>query len=92
MADSGTIQRKDPDSTLDYTIDWTAWLGTDTISTSTWTIGSGLTKQTDTKTSKTATVWLTGGTAGTDYTATNRIVTVGGRTDERSMRVQVRQR
>src|SRR5207237_8913736 len=36
---------KDPNADLDYQFDWTAWLGTDTISTSTWSapIGSQIT-------------------------------------------------
>ena len=31
---------KDPDATLDYSFDWSPWLGTDTISTSQWFIDS----------------------------------------------------
>jgi hypothetical protein len=38
------------------------------------------------------TVWLSGGVAGTDYLVTVRIVTDGGRTDERSLTIRVRQR
>ncbi len=81
---------KDPDSTLDYTIDWTEWLaGTDTISTSTWIVPAGLTKVSDTKSLLTTTVWIRGGTAGTSYTVTNRIVTVNGRTDDRSINLVI---
>ena len=83
---------KDPNAVLDYTIDWSRWLGTDTISTATWTVQTGITKVTDSKTTTTATVWLSGGTAGTDYTVTCRITTVGVRTDDRSIKIQVRER
>jgi hypothetical protein len=83
---------KDPDAVLDYAVDWAAWLGTDTIATSTWTVPTGLTKTTDTKTATLATVWLSGGTDGSDYQVANKIVTAGGRTDERTLTIKVRQR
>ena len=83
---------KDPSAVLDYTIDWSTWLGSDTISTSSWTVESGITKDSDNNTTTTATIWLSGGTAGTDYTVTNTIVTAGGRTDQRSLLIAVRQR
>lgn len=37
-------------------------------------------------------VWLSGGTAGQDYDVACKIVTDGGRTDERTIRVPVRER
>lgn len=83
---------KDPDSILDYTIDWSAWLadsGADTIASSTWVVAAGLTNNNATRTSTTATVWLSGGTAGTTYRVTNRITTAGGRTADRSFDVVV---
>jgi len=83
---------KDPDAVLDYAIDWSRWLGSDTIQTSTWTVPPGLTEVTSSHTTTTATIWLSGGTAGETYTVTNRIVTAGGRTDERSIYLRVEQR
>lgn len=83
---------KDPDAILDYTVDWSRWLGTDTIATSQWTVPTGLTEVTATNTPTSATVWLSGGTAGQAYTVTNRITTSGGRTDERSVVINVRDR
>lgn len=83
---------KDPNAVLDYSIDWTVWLGSDTISTSAWTVPSGLTKDSDSKTTLITTAWLSGGTAGTDYIVTNRIVTAAGRTEDRSIAVYVRDR
>ena len=80
---------KDPADALDYLIDWTAWLGTDTISASTWTAPTGITKSAESNTTTRATVWVSGGTAGASYTLTNRIVTAGGRTAERSIRITV---
>ena len=85
---------KDPQAVLDYTIDWTKWLDEvgDAIATSTWVVPSGLTKVTETNTSKIATVWLSSGTDGTNYTVTNRITTAAGRTDDRSITIRVRER
>lgn len=83
---------KDPSAVLDYTIDWTDWLEADTISSSVWTVPTGLTKDSEATTTKKATVWLSGGTQGRFYTVTNRVVTAGGRTDERSIVLVVEQR
>jgi hypothetical protein len=80
---------KDPNAVLDYQIDWSTWLGTDTISSATWTVATGLTKTTDSKTTTTTTVWLSGGTAGTTYSVACRIVTAGGRTDDRTVQIKV---
>lgn len=83
---------KDPSSVLDYQLDWSAWLaGNDTISTSTWS-ASGITIDSDANTSTSATVWLSGGVAGNKYRVTNRIVTAGGRTAERTIEVTCAER
>jgi len=81
----------DPNAVLDYVVDWTAWLTTDTITASTWTVGTGITQTTPAPsfTTTKATIWLTGGTEGTTYRITNHITTAGGRQNERSFTVQV---
>lgn len=83
---------KDPNAVLDYTIDWTRWLAGDQIATSEWLAPSGLTKMADSKTAASATVWLSGGTAGELYTVTNRITTAGGRTEDRSFTIRAEER
>jgi len=83
---------KDPDGVLDYSFDWTDWLAGDEILTSDMIVPAGLTKDGEEHITAIATVWLSGGTAGTSYTATNRITTVGGRTDDRSITVRVKER
>jgi len=80
---------KDPSANLDYVVDWTSWLGADTIATSTWTVTTGATLGSTSYTTTTATAWLTGGTAGRTYTLTNQITTAGGRTDQRSFLIHV---
>ncbi len=83
---------KDPNAVLDYTWDWEDWLDSDTISSSSVTVQTGLTADSDTNTTTTATVWLSSGTLGEDYEVTNRIVTAGGRTEDRTIIIMVRER
>lgn len=84
---------KDPNAVLDYKWDWSAWLDpTETITTSTWIVPSGLTKDDEDNDDTTATVWLSGGTVGADYPVVNRVTTSEGRTDDRTMQIAVRER
>lgn len=83
---------KDPEAILDYVVDWSDWLVGDTIATSTWVADSGITIDDDDNTTTTATVWLSGGTVGTVYEATNSIVTAAGREDDRTITVIVLER
>jgi len=86
---------KDPAETLDFSMDWTDQLDlttpADTISTTTWTVPAGLTAGAQYQASGIATTWLSGGTAGTDYTLTCRITTAAGRVIERNVRLFVRE-
>ncbi len=92
---------KDPEAELDFGIDWSSWLATsETISTSTWTVPTGIIVSTDSDHTgdpnipggTDTKVWLTGGTAGTDYLVVNTIVTNQYRTDQRTICVKVRDR
>lgn len=84
---------KDPNETLDYSVNWSRWLGEDTISSSTWVdVTSGIIVASSSNTTTAATVWLSGGTAGSQYSLTNRIVTAGGRTADRTRTVSVQDR
>ena len=80
---------KDPQAKLDYQVDWSAWLTTDTIKTSTWLVPAGITKAADSHTTTTATIWLSGGSVGTTYSIANHIVTDAGREDERSLLIVI---
>jgi hypothetical protein len=93
--------KKDPAARLDYVLDWSVWLGADTISASTWAITPTSTTTpleesgapyapsfTDTSTR----VFLEGGKVGVTYTVTNHITTDGGLIDERSFEVTVSER
>lgn len=83
---------KNPNAKLDYTIDWSRYLGPDTISAAEWTVPVGLTKVSDSKTDTTTTVWLSSGIAGVDYQVMCKITTIGGRIDERTILILVRER
>ena len=87
-----TFSAKDPSAILDYTINWATWLGTDTIATSSWTVTAGITKVSDSKTTTTTTIFVSGGTAGSNYDLTCTITTAGLRTDQRTIRVPVAER
>lgn len=83
---------KDPNSTIDFAVDWAEWLNTgDTVTTSSWEVPSGLTVSSSTVTNNVARAFLTGGIDGVDYLVTNRVTTQGTRIEDRSILVQVRQ-
>ena len=88
---------KDPDSTLDYGIDWSRWLeDEELISSSQWDVPNDLTIVEDTFDPQGKTVvWLSGGVAGQLYTITNRINTNSqpvGRIEDRSITIRVREK
>ena len=92
-----TFFTKDPSAVLDYTFDWSEYLAetspVDTIASSNWTASpSGITIDSDNNSTTQATVWLSGGSRGSKYKLVNRIVTAGGRTDERTLYVRVQNR
>lgn len=87
--------QKDPNAALDYTVDWTDWLATisATISAVVWTVPAGLTLASQANTTTTATVFLSGGTPGTDYDVSCKITPTGAtRAEERTFTVRVVQR
>jgi hypothetical protein len=86
--------RKDPQAVLDYGVNWGTWLADgETITTSTWEVTpTGLTVDSDTADTTTATIWLSGGVAGTRYAATNHIATSQGRQDQRTIHIDVANR
>lgn len=81
---------KDPNEVLDYTINWVNRLGTDTISTSVFTVDSNLTVGSTSNTSTTTTVWLSGGTEGATGNILNRVTTTNGRTMDETVLLPIR--
>ena len=81
---------KDPDEVLDYTVNWAARLAEgDTISTSTWIVPDGITKDSDSRGDSTTTIWLSGGTLSAEYSFVNRVVTAGGRTMDQTINITI---
>lgn len=98
---------KDPGGVLDFKRDWkydteaaraaggtgNGWLASgETITTSTWTVPTGITKDSDSNADGLAVVWLSGGTVGQSYRVVNTVVTSAGRTDRRSITVSIQDR
>ena len=93
MTISNVVYIKDPDAVLDYTSSWASWLDTgETISTSTFTVATGITIDSQSNGTTSGTVWLSGGTAGTNYSIRHRITTSAGRTDDRTFIVAAKHR
>ncbi len=83
------VRYKDPDAIKDYTVNWVAWLGTDTIATVAWTVPAGITKTAESHTTTATTIWLSGGTVGQVYTVLCRITSAGGRTEDQTFSIKV---
>jgi hypothetical protein len=81
---------KDPQAKLDYHVDWTAWLDGDSIEISTWTVPSDLTIVETSTTDQITTIWLEAGTLGLQHSLINHITTSGGRGDDRSFFIIIR--
>jgi len=79
------MSAKDPDSVLDYQFDWSAWLDGDTIDTVEFLVDTGITEDSRTSDNTTATIWLSGGTAGDAYSIVCRVTTAQGRVADRTM-------
>jgi hypothetical protein len=84
------LWEQDPQDGLDYDFDWSAWLGSDTISSYTVTVQTGLTKDSDSRTNGIVTVWLSGGTVGRFYKVTCHVITGGGRKADRSIEISIK--
>ena len=90
---------KDPNATLDYTLDWAEYTQAgDAIDIATWTTSaiSGdaapLTIGVASVNNDKATVLISGGTAGNIYTVTCAITTTDGLIDRRAFRISVKVR
>lgn len=82
---------KRPAEVLDYTINWDdGWLASgDSISTSTWSVDTGITQNSESETTTTTTVTLSGGSLGDWYEAENTVATAQGRTGVRTILIQM---
>jgi hypothetical protein len=84
--------KKDPNAILDYTMNWAAWLGTDTIVGVTWIVDASMALVSSSFTTKTATIFLSGGTTNTTVPLTCRITTASSptaRVDDRTVYLKI---
>lgn len=83
---------KDPDSTMDYGVDWSEVFPSDAIATTVTTVPVGLTLVSQSNTATVHTFRLSGGTVNQSYLVTSRVTTASGQTDERTVEIIVVQR
>jgi len=88
--DGNPLWHKYPAAVKDYTLNYTDYLGGDTIVTSTWILPTGITNDLGTNTTTTTTIWLSGGIPERSYNIVNVIVTAGGRTEVQPIRIVIR--
>ena len=81
-----------PDNTNDGSATDTGRLQSETISSDTWTVATGITKDSDSESNGIVTAWLSGGTAEETYKVECKITTSASRTDERTILVKVMER
>lgn len=85
---------KDPHATLDYGFNWSEWLDTGEVITG-YTINTspcGIVNEYSTSTSGCVIVWLSSGSVGQRYSVSCLIETSGSRIDERTIKIDVRNR
>lgn len=82
---------KDPNETIDFAFNWKPKLDGDTISTASFVLPDGLTSVSTSNTTTTATIFVSGGSEGSTYRITSRVVTAGGRTMDWTAYVLVRE-
>ena len=79
---------KDPADVIEVELDYGPLLQADTISTKT-VVGTNITIDSSSISGNVVTIWLSGGTSGTDASVTTTIVTAQPRTIERSFIIDV---
>lgn len=92
-----TVFLKDPEATLDYSVDWSAgYLDQQTITASQWSVvpneTGGISLSMATFGASRSGATLAGGLPGHVYRISNRVTLSDARSDERSLTVRVEQR
>lgn len=89
------FKQKDPEAVKDYTFDWATWLGAATLNSSGTTVtvenpATGFTISAPTVASQTVTVRATGGDDGDEFDIVCRVLSSTGETDEKTLRLTIR--
>lgn len=86
------IAPKAPLAKKSYGFDWTAWVGGDTIATSSWDVPAGLTEEFNNNSDTHTNIMLSGGVQGEIYLLTNTITTAtSGEIEPRSFYLKIEQ-
>lgn len=81
---------KDPLAVLDYAYDWGKWLQPgEFLASVVWTVAVGLAQAGTTFSGSIAQIFLTGGTSGVTYAVYATVTTTAGRTDKRTIQINV---
>lgn len=92
MSQLFTLDPKDPNSVIDYDIDWSKRLPNgDIILVSDWIVPAGITMDSEESTDTATKIWLSGGIAGQSYALTNRITTAHGRVQDKTITITVKE-
>lgn len=88
---------KDPDAVLDYAVDWSDWLDDgETIDTIAVAVDEGDAEiegsPAPSETDGVVTAWVSGGTDDTQAVVRYRVTTSDGRTDDRSIKLTIKER
>jgi hypothetical protein len=84
---------KDPDETLDYQFDWTAFIGTDAIaSQSTVVVGASLVTSAIDGTNKKVNFRISGGVIDTPASIENTVTTTSGQIAQRTAVIKIKSR
>jgi hypothetical protein len=82
---------KDPEAILDYSWDWTDWLGPEEVITTQDVVAEGVLAETPTCSGGIVTCRLSGGTIGVSASATCHITTSAGQADDRTIHLVIRE-
>jgi len=84
---------KDPDAVLDYVENWAPWLDAigDSLSAHSVTV-TGAVLDSSIINGKTVVAWISGGQAGVNATVRFHITTAGGRQDDRTFTLKMKER
>lgn len=85
-----TYLDKAPADLVDVSFDFSDWVAGTSIASISWSVPAGLVEQSQVTVGAASTVWLGGGTAGSDYAVTVIAVGADGRTTARTVVVRVR--
>lgn len=81
---------KDPDSARALSIDWTDYIGSNTISATDWTVANGLTEGAAATSGNIRSCIVSGGKEGCDYLVTCRVTLNDSTTEDGTILVKVR--